>query len=192
MKDNPFKFAIIVISAFLLIGLVFCGPKPAQLPSAGQPSASLSASAKPVSSEDASTPIKTTAHHGDTWEIDIPPNWVETSDKDIPSIIELSLSDRDGLVLFSKEKFSGTLEDYSLISVVGLSEMEIVVDDSFYIEKGGNRYFVLYSSHGSVNMISWMAVKNGFGYILACGGQEDFEPTSEKECFKMFQSLKIK
>jgi hypothetical protein len=125
----------------------------------------------------------------DNWEITLPSSFSE-SDKKLGKIVFTALdSDKKILLSLVKEQFSGTQDQYLLLSVRSLKEnsYQLAKPQPTNLQINNIKFSLLELTQNNIKIFSWIGVKNNFGYVLSCGGPEPHnqvevicKPLSEK------------
>ena len=131
---------------------------------------------------------------GDTWNFTLPNTGWRYEPVDGAQSLNVYKNDTvNNLIIFAKEPFVGTLQQYSLLSVRGIKDtgtLSIIVSQPFPInglqfitvgavKPDGNHFWV------------WVAVKNSIGYTFVCGGAETPDTSQAKLCEQIAGTIQI-
>jgi|ERR1035437_282997 hypothetical protein len=189
---------LFIIFSILTLGLISCSScKKDVLPAPGAPTAVPTCSGTscpiPSASPDAgpvAPPTETKVADGE-WEMTIPAGWEPTNPHDPDITAFFTNPARQSLILFIKEPFKGTAEDYAVVvlrilhgekaNVVSLSAEKVdgLVRTTFVADKDGLRLW------------TFATARNDSGYILNCGGKVS-DTDLESVCLKVGKSFHLK
>ncbi len=129
----------------------------------------------------------------DNWSFVLPSKDWEAQQQDAGLVADVLLinSQLHNIIIFLKEKFSGSLEEYSLLSIRGLAQAGGTFVKATELEINGNQFLKIESVKGSARGLIYLSVKNGFGYGFSCGGL-DLEGSQERICSEVSSTLQIK
>jgi hypothetical protein len=149
---------------------------------------SASASTKPI----ASVPIITNlVVANDNWQFTLPDsNWVSKNPEQLEVKSIKVNNTTHSLLVFLKESYAGSYQDYVLIAIRGLKESGAILISSTQVNINGNNFIVTETTANDLRMWLWMTVKNGNGYGFSCGGSATDE-TQHDICFSIASTLKI-
>jgi hypothetical protein len=134
--------------------------------------------------------FKTISRNG--FELTVPQEWEEfviDGEEPQPELV-VGNEEEHNLILLVKDPFTGTPSEYVLEAMQGFKKEGAKVTSSKQTELNGNKFIALDSSRGGARIWLWITVKNGFGYVLSCGGPES-ETHHEEICRDVAKSLKI-
>lgn len=95
------------------------------------------------------------------------------------------------LIIFVKEKFDGSPDQYALFAIRGLKDSGGTLGAVKQVTINDNKFVLVESSKGSsVKIWMWITSKSGNGYAFSCGGPVD--ELQEDLCNKIAESVKIK
>lgn len=94
----------------------------------------------------------------------------------------------NNLVVFVKEQFKGTYDEYALTNIRGLKDQGAVITKSDQFEFGGVTWVFVSSTNKDVNLYQWVTYRNGYGYALSCGGKDNDQATV---CQQISSTLKL-
>jgi hypothetical protein len=129
---------------------------------------------------------------GDGWEFLLPPDWKlkVSSDKQVLAMAYLESSKE--LVMFLREAYSAAPEGYVIEALRGIKGAGAKILSSKQQELNGVKYTVIESDKDGVIVWAWVTVKNNFGYVFTCGGDELNQESHHISCDKIAMTLKVK
>lgn len=127
------------------------------------------------------------------WEFKLPNNTWNQINSDVD--LHFVFSGYDNvvgklLVIFQKEEFAGTTQNYTLFSIRGMRESGATLVSSSQVIINGNNFIQIEFVHDSYRVFQLIMVKRDFGYSLSCGGLGSSE-TQKQVCDPIFNSLII-
>ncbi len=129
--------------------------------------------------------------NGPDWSFALPSHdWVaQHSDGGTDAML---VNDQEkNLVLFLKEEFPGTAQDYALFAIQGMREAGATLVGSSMVTINGTNFVLVESSKGAIRVFQWVTVKNKTGYGLSCGGL-DSDSHQHDLCMGIVNTLTIK
>lgn len=129
---------------------------------------------------------------GDNWQFELPSaDWTLTPTEDGgPDAFYQNLKDKS-LLIFLKEDFTGSTQDYTLLAIRGLKEANLKLLSSSQLLIDNKLFNYLELVNGNIKLFQILYSKNKFGYSLSCGGL-DSENTFKEKCLSIFNTVRIK
>lgn len=126
----------------------------------------------------------------DNWSFVLPSSDWEPQRNGVDPAVFLNEKEHN-LVVFLKEEFPGTTQDYALFAVRGMKEAGATLVSSSQVKINGINFVLIESTKGSVRVFQWVAAKDKAGYGLSCGGldENDHQKTL---CVSIANTLNIK
>lgn len=132
---------------------------------------------------------------GDGWSFRLPsPGWKLSPKTDSGPPFNLYVNDSvKNMILFAKEPFTGTLQQYMLLAMRGVKDSGGTVVDLSQLAIINDVNFVsLEVSASSGKLIwTWVAVKNGWAYSLVCSGTVSSDDTQRTLCEQVAHTIQI-
>lgn len=133
----------------------------------------------------------------DDWQFSVPSDeWAKVPVNEEGVQLVLRNPNKNNLIVFIKEKFEGSTEQYVLLAIRGLKEAGGTFVSAKNNEVNGNKFVLVESSKQSPNTRIWMSIttKSGNGYALTCGGPvpENQDDAQKTLCSQIISTLKIK
>lgn len=179
---------ILLVSMLSLLGLISCN-------SCVKNDVPINPPEPPPQQVDASIPDATVDNsvsvNGPDWSFSLPSHdWVaQHSDGGTDAML---VNDQEkNLVLFLKEEFPGTTQDYALFAIQGMREAGATLVGSSMVVINGTNFVLVESNKGAVRVFQWVTVKNKTGYGLSCGGL-DADSHQRALCMGVVNTLTIK
>lgn len=131
--------------------------------------------------------------HEEDWSLSLPQGWEKLNPPTAAPEIKVFYGNESQktLVIFMKEPFAGSNNEYVLSALRGLKDNKGVLNTLRQVDLNGNKFVLLDSTYNSVRMWIWIVVRNGFGYSLSCGGPADMS-NQEEICTNIANTLKVK
>jgi len=131
----------------------------------------------------------------ENWQFDIPGAGWEKSDSTTPGIkIVLKNEQAQKLVLFVKEPTTETYDRYVVGNMRTVSQAGAPILGASNLTMHGEKFAVILAGQG--NIWIWVTVKDGFGYVLTCGGAPAVDGGTndalDNMCVFIAKSLQIK
>ncbi len=129
---------------------------------------------------------------GDTWEFTVSNGWESkpSSDKSIAAM--LFNDSNQELIMLLREAYTGPVEGYVIEAIRGIKGANAKLVSSKQTEVNGQKFTILESKKGSVTVWAWVTVKNNFGYVFTCGGDESQATKHQASCLTVVNTFKIK
>lgn len=128
------------------------------------------------------------------WQFTLPSDgWVPMNE--IPTDITRALINprRHNMILFVKEEFSGTYQEYAVLAIKSMEENDLTIISARSTIIHERKLIVLdvVSSKSSTETWTWIFFENGYGYLLSCTGLAA-DATLQDLCLGIGSSLIIK
>jgi hypothetical protein len=94
--------------------------------------------------------------------------------------------------MFLKEPYSAAPEGYVIEALRGIKGAGAKITSSHTAELNGVKYTVIESVKDKVVVWAWVTVKNNYGYVFTCGGDEANTESHHQSCDKISLTLKVK
>lgn len=128
----------------------------------------------------------------DDWEISLPSDAWEAQKPDGDIKLVAGNKELHNLIMFAKEEFPGSFEQYVRIMIKGLRQQSHLISAK-PTQLNGMKFVLVETVRSSARVWIWVTVRNGFGYGLTCGGvEEDGEQLQHDTCFAVANTLKLK
>jgi hypothetical protein len=183
----------------VLLGLISCSPKAPDPPppcdgsTCPDPTATVAptATTTPTATGLPTTPT-TQVLADENWEFAIPATWVKIARPEpIPEVKSYyGHAETRNLIIFIKEPFAGLAGEYALQSLRGLKDSGARLASAKQVDINGNKFVLIDADRDGIQLYIWITAKNGFGYVLSCGGPATAE-SKEELCQSIANSLKI-
>lgn len=185
--------SLLFLLPVLIIGLVSCSSSKTEevvLPCDAS-SCSTVPNSNPSPSNTAEVPAPTEQVFADeNWSLSVPLSFDKLpSPISDPEVKVCVGKDKKILVIFLKEAFNGTSAEYVLSALRGIKDGGSKVNAAHQVDLNGNKFVVIDFMHDSIRTLMWTTAKNGFGYALYCGVQDNIN--QEDLCTKIANSLTI-
>lgn len=129
---------------------------------------------------------------GDTWNFTLPNrNWHA---EPVSEQITAYANDVDkNLILFAKEPFEGSTQQYALLAVRSHKDNggTLVASKPVVIENV-NFIFIELAKNNDPHVWAWLTVKNSFGYSFVCGGLETDDNFQRTLCESVARTMQLK
>lgn len=182
---NAFKLLLPSLFVLGLISCSSCAKKDQIVPS---PVPSCSGSSCPLPPPPVS---KDHVFTGDHWELTVPVGWEPRSNANPSVKVDVTNIDKVNLIIFIEEAYTGTYDQYVIMALRGLKSAEAKLISAKQVEVNGEKFVLLESEKSGVTLWLWLAVKNGNGFALSCGGLSK-DNWNRDICTTVFNSLKLK
>lgn len=195
------KFLFALFCCLSTISCSSCAPKEQTQPATPAPSCSDSTCPMPSASTSSSSlppPVvldKAVKVQNDNWEFVLPDSgWVKVPVNEDGIQLVMKNNERNNLVVFLKEKFDNSIEQYTLLAVRGIKDAGGTLLSVKQVELNGMKFSQLESSKPNVRIWMWVGIKSGVAYGLTCGGPvvDDNDSSQATLCTKVASTLKVK
>jgi hypothetical protein len=181
----------------VILGLISCSPKAPDPPppcdgsTCPDPTATVSPTATTTSTGLPTVP-STQVLAAENWEVAVPATWSKlTLPEPIAEIkVYYGHAETRNLVIFLKEPFAGLAGEYVLQNLRGLKDSGARISSAKQVDVNGNKFVLVDVDRDGIHLYMWITAKNGFGYVLSCGGSATTEG-KEELCQVIANSLKI-
>jgi len=129
---------------------------------------------------------------GDTWEFTVPNGWESKSSSDKSIAAMLFNDSNQELIMLLREDYNGPVEGYIIEAIRGVKGADAKLISSKQTEVNGVKYTILESKKGPVTVWAWVTVKNNFGYVFTCGGDESEVFKHQASCLSVMNTFRIK
>lgn len=135
----------------------------------------------------------------DNWQFTLPSNdWrgrnIESPNDEI-KVIRLSPEPNSVMALFIKEPLdTETLADYAVESIKDFDQLGYQLNSVKQFPLNDNRFVLTQMNKNDRVIWNWLTVKDGFGYVFACGGDINADAGTGQHdlCFAVAQTVQIK
>jgi len=128
---------------------------------------------------------------GDDWELVLP---ADAQNIDPPfNAIKVFASTHNGdiVLLFMKEEFLGTNDDYVFLALKGMKENGTNIVSVNGVKLNNFPFALIESEKNDMHLLTWTTVKNSNGYALSCAQPLNI-PNETHICLDIAETLKIK
>ncbi len=109
----------------------------------------------------------------DNWKFSVPGNtWdvIDTNDPDTKLVMKSP--NEENTIFFVKEQVMDTYQEYVISTIQSWSDNEALIISMQQVIVNGTKFIKVHMLNKGTEIVwSWITVKNGFGYVLACGGE---------------------
>lgn len=188
----------LLVTLLMSLGLISCSscakapqtePAPVPTPTATVPAPVPTATTPPPAPSTVVAQENWSFDPGEGWKVLMPPN---------NEAIKTALlnPEKKLLVIFTKEEFLGTQEQYALLNIRATRDSGATLVGSSTVEVNGVKYtlietFKVNSNGVKVNVWQWLTVKSSRGYVFTCGGPSSLNPSAQTDCQAVASTLKI-
>lgn len=129
---------------------------------------------------------------GSSWEFTIPTGWEskKSSDKTVAALLFNEVNQE--LVMLLHEPYNGPVEGYVIEAIRGMKDVGAKLISSKQTEINGTKYTLLESKKNSNYVWAWVTVKDGYGYVFTCGGDENELFKHQASCLSIVNTFKVK
>lgn len=178
----------LLLSSLLALGLISCSSCAKKDQIVPSPAPGCTGSSCPLPPAPPSTDQ---VFSGKDWELTVPAGWEKKPNDDVNVKVFVANQSKMNLVIFIEEAFPGTPEQYAIMALRGLRSAGARLVSAKQVEVNGEKLVLLESEKDGVRLWLWLAVKNGNGFALSCGGRST-DDWNRDICVTISNSLKLK
>lgn len=182
------KLQRIVLALVLCLSSVSCTSCAKKTPEPTTPDAN-PAPTVTVTPEPPVPVVTTVTVKQDSLELTLPSTeWVAVQNPPPQAQAWLNLAKKNGVVIVS-EDYTGSFESYVLYALRGVKDSGGLVVAAKQVTINGNTLVLVESTKNTIHVWMWVALVNGKGYGVSCGGPAD--PSQQDLCNGIASTIKI-
>ncbi len=109
----------------------------------------------------------------DNWKFSVPGNtWAVEDTNDPDTKVVMKSPGSENIIFFAKEQVMDTYPEYVISTIQSFSDHESQILSMQQVTLNGAKCIKVHMVNKDNEIIwSWITLKDGFGYVLACGGE---------------------